>query len=99
MSEDKQMKVVFEFNGQLRTAAAVNNVQMVASTIKSMPGVGQPFLAFANLPAQVVMADFDLHPDWAGYGNLVTTDTAKNAAMIQAMLDAPPLDAITLPSP
>jgi len=27
----------------------------------------------------------------------VTNDTSKNAAMIQAMLDAPPMDAITLP--
>lgn len=91
------MKVVFEYNGQLRTAAAVNNVQMVASTIKSMPGIGQPFLCFANLPAPAAMADFDLHSDWAGNGNVVTNDTAKNAQMIQAMLDAPPLDAITLP--
>lgn len=91
------MKVVFEFNGQLRTAAAVNNVQMVAMTIRQMPGIGQPFLVFANLPAQAVMADFGLHPDWAGHGNLVTNDVTKNAQMIQAMLDAPPMDAITLP--
>lgn len=91
------MKIVCEYPvGNLRTIAAVNNVQMVASAIRSMPGVGQPFLAFANLPSPAVMADFDLHPDWAGHGNLVTNDVGKNADMIQAMLDNPPLDAITL---
>jgi hypothetical protein len=97
MSEDTKMKVVFYQGDTLRTAAASNNVNLVAGAIKSVPGIGQPFLAFANLPAPAVMADFDLHPNWAGYGNLVTSDVAKNAAMIQAMLDAPPTDAITLP--
>lgn len=91
------MKVVFYQGGNLRTAAASNNTTMAGGALKSVPGVGQPFLAFANLPAQAIMADFDLHPDWAGHGNLVTSDTATNAAMIQAMLDAPPLDAIVLP--
>ncbi|MEO3389507.1 hypothetical protein [Mesorhizobium sp. CAU 1741] len=96
MSED-QMRVVCEYPvGTLRTALAVDNITMVAMTLRQMPGVGQPFLAFASLSGPAVMADFDLHPDWAGHGNLVTNDVAKNAAMVQAMLDNPPLDAIVL---
>ena len=92
------MKVVCEYPvGTLRTATAVNNVTMVAMALRQMPGVGQPFLAFANLPAPAIMANFDLHEDWAGHGNKVSGDVAKNVEMINAMLAAPPLDAITLP--
>lgn len=98
MSEDKPVKIVCDFNGALRTLTLGTSVQIAANFVKNnVPGVGQPFLAFTNLPASPIGADFDMHPDWAGYGNLVTNDAAKNAAMIQAMLDAPPLDAITLP--
>lgn len=91
------MKVVCEYPvGTLRTALAVNNITMVAMTLRQLPGVGQPFLAFANLSGNVGMADFSVHTDWAGHGNVVTNDVAKNAEMIQAMLDAPPLDAIVM---
>lgn len=92
------MKIVCDFNGALRTLTTVNNVTTVANFLKNnVPGVGQPFLAFTNLSAAPVAADFSLHPDWAGYGNLVTDDTLQNVAMINAMLAAPPIDAITMP--
>lgn len=90
------MKIVCDFNGALRTLTTANNVTTVANFIKNnVPGVGQAFLAFTNLPSAPVAADFDLHPDWAGYGNLVTSDTSQNVAMINAMLAAPPTDALT----
>lgn len=90
------MKLVCEFPpGTLRTMTSTNNINLAALALKNVPGVGQPFLMFASLSGAVAIADFDLHPDWAGHGNVVTNDTNKNAEMIQAMLDAPPTDAIT----
>jgi hypothetical protein len=91
------MKLICEFPaGTLRNAVTVNNIDAVATAIKSMPGVNKPFLLFASdaYTGTVTMADFELHPDWAGHGNVVNSDVAKNKAMIEAMLAAPPLDAI-----
>lgn len=93
------MKLVYEFPaGALRSATALDNVAIVAKGIRSVPGIGRPFLAFAGNAYQgmVAAADFDLHPDWAGHGNVVNADETKNAEMIQAMLDNPPMDAITV---
>lgn len=79
----------------LKTLAASSNLDMVATALKTTPGVGQPFLFFASLPSNPTLADFDLHPDWAGHGNLVTSSSTDNRAMIDAMLATPPTDALT----
>lgn len=93
------MKLICEYPvGSLRNAVTVSNINTVAQALKVMPGVGKPFLIFAAdaYAGTVIMADFDLHSDWAGNGNVVNSDVAKNKAMIEAMLAEPPLDAITL---
>lgn len=93
------MKLICEYPvGTLRNAVTVNDIPTVAKALRNMPGVGKPFLIFAAdaYSGKVIMADFDLHPDWAGQGNVVSADPAKNAQIIQAMLDNPPLDALTL---
>lgn len=99
------MKIVCEYPvGTLRTATGVNHLGMLAKGLRVMPGVGQPFLVFASLPAPVIMADFDhesiMEDD--GEGNMVrkyvvSQDEVKNIAMINEMLANPPLAAITLP--
>lgn len=97
MSGDEKMKLVCEFPpGTLRTMTSTNNINLAAQALKNVPGVGQPFLMFASLSGTVAIADFELHDDWAGHGNVVTNDTAKNVEMIQAMLDTPPTDAVTM---
>lgn len=93
------MKLICEYPvGSLRNAVTVSNINTVAQALKVMPGVGKPFLIFASdaYTGLVIMADFELHEDWAGNGNVVNSDVAKNKAMIEAMLAEPPLDAITL---
>lgn len=96
MAEESEMKLICEYPvGTLRNAVAINNVAVIGQALRVMPGIGKPFLIFQSLPGQVVMADFDLHSDWAGHGNVVTGDAAKNAEMVQAMLDNPPMDAVT----
>lgn len=85
------MKLICEFPpGNLRNVTTANNVQAVATAVKTMPGVGKPFLIFQSLPGQVVMADFGNYPDF-----VVSSDTAQNATLIQQMLDAPPSAALT----
>jgi len=95
------MKLVCEYPpGSLRTATTVNNVAIVATAVKNMPGVGQPFLIFQNLPSNVAAADFDHESILDDDGNrkyVVSTSAAENLMMINAMLANPPLDAITLP--
>lgn len=84
------MKLVCEFPaGTLRTATTANNIPAVASTVKTMPGVGKPFLIFANLPGPAVTALFELYPQY-----VVSGDTAANLALIEQMLANPPTDAI-----
>ena len=88
--------ITYEGVTTLRALAASSNLSAMAVAIKNKPGVGKPFLFFEELQSgHPAMADFDLHPDWAGHGNLVTSDTAKNLAMLQAMLANPPNDALT----
>ena len=41
-------------------------------------------------PGQVVLVDFGRYPDY-----IVSSDVAQNAALIQQMLDASPIDALT----
>lgn len=79
----------------LKTIAASSNLDQCASALRTLPGTGKPFLFFASLPSNPTFADFDLHPDWAGLGNLVTSVVADNRAMIDAMLATPPTDALT----
>lgn len=91
------MKLLCEFPiGTLRSMTSTNNLALAAQGLKNVPGVGQPFLFFNTLPGQVAAVDFELHTDWAGHGNKVTNDVQKNAEMIQAMLDTPPVDALTI---
>ncbi len=86
------MKLIAEYPvGTLRNATTVNNVNSVAVAIKTMPGVGKPFLIFASLPGTVVMADFGMYPDY-----VVSSDTATNVGIINDQLATPPLDAITI---
>lgn len=91
------MKMLCEWPaGVLRSMTSTNHMGLAAQGLMNVPGVGQPFLFFASLPGQVAAVDFDLHDDWAGHGNRVTNDVVKNMEMIQAMLDNPPLDALTI---
>lgn len=85
------MKLICEFPpGNLRNVTTANNIQAVATAVKTMPGVGKPFLIYQSLPGQVIMADFELHPEY-----VVSSDVAQNATLIQQMLDTPPVDALT----
>jgi hypothetical protein len=95
MPEIKTMKLVCYVNDALRIIAASSNLDQCASALRSLPGVGNKFLFFASLPSNPTLVDFDLHADWAGKGNAVTSVVADNRAMIQAMLDDPPTDALT----
>ena len=101
MNEDKKMKMVCEYPvGTLRTATTVNNTVVMATAVKTMPGVGQPFLMFASLPANALMADFNHESiiDENGVCKyLVSSNAADNLIMINDMLANPPLAAITLP--
>jgi len=84
-------KLICEFPpGVLRNATTASNLTAVASALRSMPGVGKPFLIFASLPATVALADFDAYPDY-----VVSADVAANETMISEMLATPPLDALT----
>jgi hypothetical protein len=97
MEAENKMKLVCEFPvGTLRTMTTVNNVAQLATALKNVPGVGKPFLVFASLSGPALMADFDLHLDWAGSGNKVVSDVNTNIDMINAMLATPPTDAVTL---
>ena len=92
-------KLVAEFDfgdgPELLAVTASSKVDNMAVAIKTNPGVGKEFLYFADLQGTPVLCNFDLHPDWAGHGNKVTSDTAKNKAMLLAQLANPPLDALT----
>ncbi len=94
------MKIVCEYPvGTLRTATAVNTVTIVATAVKTMPGVGQPFLCFASLPSNAIMADFQHESIVDENGNckyIVSSSAAQNVIMINEMLANPPLAAITL---
>ena len=74
---------------RLFNAAAVNNLTQVGTTIRTMPGVGEPFLVVASLPAAPTAVLFDLYPQY-----VVSNDVAENVAMMQEMLANPPLDAL-----
>lgn len=88
------MKLICESPpGTLRNVTTANNVVAVAKAVKSLPGVGKPFLIFQSLQGQVVLADFELHPEY-----VVNADPAENAALINAMLASPPTDALTFAS-
>lgn len=92
------MRMVCEFPvGTFRpNVVTVNDAVAVGKTLRTMPGVGKPFLIFdgAVYNGLAVGADFGLHTDWAGHGNVVNSDPAKNTEMINAMLANPPLDAL-----
>lgn len=87
------MRLLCEYPvGVLRNAVTVNNVNSVASVVRSLPGIGKPFLIFAVLPSNPTMVDFEMHPEY-----VVSGDVAENAAMIEAMLANPPMDAVSFP--
>lgn len=93
------MKAVFEYAGALRTATTVNTVNVIASVLKSAPGVGQPFLIFQNLPNAVAMVDWQHESIVDENGNpkyVVSNTISVTAAMINEMLENPPTGAITL---
>lgn len=69
----------------------VNDVARVAKTLKNMPGIGRPFMVFADAGwVPPTMVDFDLHPDY-----VVSADESVNAGLIEAMLADPPIDALS----
>lgn len=92
------MKLICEYPvGTLRNATTVANKNTVAVTLKTMPGIGKPFLIFASLPGNVSMADFSMFPQF-----VVSSVVSENVAMINDMLDMddgvnpnPLLDALT----
>ena len=85
------MKLICEYPpGTLRNATTAANIPAVASAVRSMPGVGKPFLIYQSLPGTVTIADFGMYPDY-----VVSSVVAENEAMINAMLATPPTDALT----
>lgn len=87
------MRLLCEYPaGVLRNAVTTNHVPSVASVVRNLPGVGKPFLIFASLPGNPVMVDFSMYPQY-----IVSSDISANIDMINAMLDNPPIDAVTFP--
>lgn len=92
------MKLICEYPvGTLRNATTVANKNTVAITLKTLPGVGKPFLIFASLPGTATMADFSMFPQF-----VVSSVVSENLQMINDMLDMddgvnpnPLLDALT----
>ena len=92
------MKLICEYPvGTLRNATTVANKTTVATTVKTLPGVGKPFLIFASLPSPAVMADFSMFPQF-----IVSSVVSENLQMINDMLAMddgvnpnPLLDALT----
>lgn len=92
-------EITFLGSTELRNVAATANLDNLANALKTNPGVGKEFLYFVTLPnGNPNMVYFDMFPDWAGHGNLVTADTSKNKAMLQAML-ALEADPVASPKP
>jgi hypothetical protein len=92
------MRLICEYpSGTLRNAVTVSNHYTVASGLRSMPGIGKPFLIYETLPGPVVAADFELHQNSEGTGPkwIVNADPNINLAMIEEQLADPPLDALT----
>lgn len=82
METGNPMKLICEYPvGTLRNATTVANKNTVATTVKSLPGVGKPFLIFASLPSPAVTADFTMFPF------VVSSVTADNLQAINDMLD------------
>lgn len=80
--ENGPMKMICEYPvGTLRNATTVANKTSVATVVKSMPGVGQPFLIFASLPSPAIACDFSMFPQF-----IVTSVVADNLQMINDML-------------
>jgi hypothetical protein len=91
MMEGLPMKLICEYPpGTLRNATTSSSIPGVAMAIRQMPGIGKPFLIFQSLPGTVTIADFGMYPQY-----VVSADVAENEAMINAMLLAPPTDALT----
>lgn len=87
------MRLLCEFpTGVLRNAITVNHLPSVGSVLRSLPGVGKPFLIFDSLPGNPVMVDFSMYPQY-----IVSSDINENITMINAQLANPPLDAVTFP--
>src|SRR4051812_45032861 len=79
---EKNMRLICEYPvGTLRNATTVANKTTVATTLKSLPGVGKPFLIFTSLPSPAVLCDFSLFPQF-----VVSTVVSDNLQMINDML-------------
>lgn len=93
------MELVCEYPiGTLRTMTTVNNRVTVATAVKNVPGVGQPFLIFNTLPGTVAAADFDDPSILDANGDrkyVVSTNAADNLLLIDEMLANPPIGALT----
>lgn len=96
--ESQNMRMICEYPvGTLRNATTVANKTSVATVVKTMPGVGKPFLIYASLPSAATMADFSMFPQF-----VVSSVVSENLQMINDMLDMddgagnnPLLDALT----
>lgn len=85
------MKLICDYpTDTLRNATTSSDMNAVSMAVRVMPGVGKPFLVFATLPGQVVIADFGMYPQY-----VVSATAADNLDLINAMLAAPPTDALT----
>lgn len=86
------MKMVCEFPaGTLRNnITTAPNIGTVGLALKNLPGVGKPFLIFANWSNPPTMVDFDMFPQY-----VVSSVVSENVDMIEAMLADPPTAALT----
>lgn len=85
------MKIICEYPvGTLRNATGTNNVGSIARTLKTMPGVGQPFMVFASLPGTVTAV-----VEWPA-DMVVSSDETENADMINYMLANPPIGNVVI---
>ena len=85
------MKLICEYPpGTLRNATTSSNIAAVSNAVKSMPGIGKPFLIFESLPGTVTIANFELYPEY-----VVNADASVNQQLINDMLATPPTDALT----
>ena len=87
------MKLVYEWpEGTLQgNVVAINNPSTLAKTLKRVPGVGKPFLAFPSLSGIVAQWRPNMYPDYK-----VGETEAETVATINEMLANPPYDAIDL---
>jgi len=75
----------------IKVLTTVNNIDLVASSMRTIVGVGKPFLIYNSLPAadrSLVTADFTDAP-------IISENIAENKAAIQMQLANPDLTKLT----